>query len=101
MTALRRTQLHSVVAYKIETARHFCRSKALTCTLNEWGGWGSNPRPTDYESGTPRVPYRTVPHLASVCAAGGTISLRLPAPSRTAPCSPAVPPPVRRAAHAP
>jgi hypothetical protein len=36
--------------YRTDTVRYFCRSQALTCDFNVWGGWGSNPRPTDYES---------------------------------------------------
>jgi hypothetical protein len=50
MTALRRTQPHMVTASEIDTVQYFCRSLAITCGFNEWGGWGSNPRPTDYES---------------------------------------------------
>jgi hypothetical protein len=50
MTASRRAQPHMVTASKIETVQHFCSSQAITCGFNEWGGWGSNPRPTDYES---------------------------------------------------
>jgi hypothetical protein len=50
MTALRRTQPHMVTASKIDMVQYFRRSKALTCGSDEWGGWGSNPRPTDYES---------------------------------------------------
>ena len=35
---------------KITRARHFRSSQVITCGFGEWGGWGSNPRPTDYES---------------------------------------------------
>jgi hypothetical protein len=45
-----RTQLHTWPTAKITNVRHFRRSKALTCDSEEWGGWDSNPRPTDYES---------------------------------------------------
>jgi hypothetical protein len=30
--------------------KHRCQAKAGINTNDEWGGWGSNPRPTDYES---------------------------------------------------
>jgi hypothetical protein len=38
---------------KITRVRHFRRSEPLTGTFKEWGGWDSNPRPTDYESSLP------------------------------------------------
>ena len=50
MTAWHRTQPHIAAVSKIEAVWHSCRSQTLTCTYIEWGGWGSNPRPTDYES---------------------------------------------------
>jgi hypothetical protein len=30
--------------------RDLRRSEALSWAFEEWGGWGSNPRPADYES---------------------------------------------------
>ena len=50
MTASGRIQLHSGLELKIIYFSDFRRSKALTCDSEEWGGWDSNPRPTDYES---------------------------------------------------
>jgi hypothetical protein len=34
----------------ILTGIYFGRSEALIWAFAEWGGWGSNPRPADYES---------------------------------------------------
>jgi hypothetical protein len=33
----------------ILTVIYFGRSEALIWAFAEWGGWGSNPRPADYE----------------------------------------------------
>ncbi len=50
MTASGRTQPHIVTALKIAGIPRFRGSKPLSRGFEEWGGWGSNPRPTDYES---------------------------------------------------
>jgi hypothetical protein len=47
-----RTQLHTRPEAKITNAGHFRRSQGLACGFSEWGGWDSNPRPTDYECAT-------------------------------------------------
>jgi hypothetical protein len=50
ITASGRIQLHNRTESKIATTQRFRRSKPLSRGFEEWGGWGSNPRPTDYES---------------------------------------------------
>jgi hypothetical protein len=49
MTALGRLQPHIGAELKTTESRHFCRSQGLNCGFRKWGGWGSNPRPADYE----------------------------------------------------
>ena len=53
MTALGRPQPHIGAEPKTTESRHFCRSQGLNCGFRGWGGWGSNPRPADYESSPP------------------------------------------------
>jgi hypothetical protein len=50
IVALDRTQLHTRPEAKITKVGHFRRSQGLAFGFSEWGGWDSNPRPTDYES---------------------------------------------------
>ena len=50
MTALGHLQPHIGAELKITESRQFCRSQGLNCGFREWGGWGSNPRPADYEN---------------------------------------------------
>ena len=35
---------------------HLRSSQRLTGSFAEWGGWGSNPRPADYENYGPALP---------------------------------------------
>ena len=56
MTASGRLQPHIGAELKITESRHFCRSQGLNCGFREWGGWGSNPRPADYEKPGPTLP---------------------------------------------
>jgi hypothetical protein len=49
MTASCHTQPHIVAAAKILRARHSCRPQGFNGNFENWGGWGSNPRPVDYE----------------------------------------------------
>ena len=58
MTDSGRIQPHNRAESKIARVRLFCRSQDLTCGSGEWGGWGSNPRPTDYESRPPAAGVR-------------------------------------------
>jgi hypothetical protein len=51
MAALGRLQPHIGSELKITEFRRLRRSQGLNCGFREWGGWGSNPRPADYESG--------------------------------------------------
>jgi hypothetical protein len=53
MTALCRVQPHTGVKPKITTAGSFSSSRGLIGKFGEWGGWGSNPRPADYENSGP------------------------------------------------
>ena len=55
MTASGRTHPHMLAESTILTGIYFGRSEALIWAFAEleWGGWGSNPRPADYESGQP------------------------------------------------
>jgi hypothetical protein len=53
MTALGRLQPHIGSELKITESRHFRRSQDLNGGFREWGGWGSNPRPADYEKSGP------------------------------------------------
>ena len=45
-----RTQLHTWPEAKSTNVGHFGRSQVLICVSGKWGGWDSNPPPTDYES---------------------------------------------------
>ena len=56
MMALGHLQPHIGGELKITESRHFCRSQGLNCGFREWGGWGSNPRPADYENYGPALP---------------------------------------------
>ncbi len=49
MTASRRTKPHILAKSRICEARCSCSSEALIGGFGKWGGWGSNPRPADYE----------------------------------------------------
>jgi integrase len=49
-TATSRAQPHKRPSAKIEKMRRIRRSQRMTGALSKWGGWGSNPRPADYES---------------------------------------------------
>ena len=40
----------SPLARRIYDLRHACALRALSHSDRRWGGWGSNPRPADYES---------------------------------------------------
>ena len=49
-----RIRLHTRLTGKITKTRRFRRSQTASCGFGEWGGWGSNPRPADYEKYGPK-----------------------------------------------
>ena len=53
-----RTQPHVGAESKIMRAKRSCRSQGLTRNFARWGGWGSNPRPADYENYGPTLRMR-------------------------------------------
>ena len=77
-----RTQPHVGAESKIMRAKRSCRSQGLTRNFARWGGWGSNPRPADYENYGPALRMRylhryhqAVPPMALIAllARGGSV----------------------------
>lgn len=42
---------HALLELRLRASLNQLGAGPLSQTAGPWGGWGSNPRPTDYESG--------------------------------------------------